>query len=106
MTGAESTTWNGPIKPWEWRLQPVATLFVTGHFRNNCHQWSMGLRTRYAGSKTRAGSRGRAQNVKISNAFKGLPVAVRPTSTDGLWDVFFMTHKIRQVDLREPAEYV
>jgi len=38
--------------------------------------------------------------VKISNAFKGLPVAVRPTSTDGLWDVFFMTNKLRQIDLR------
>jgi len=25
---------------------------------------------------------------------------VRPTGADGLWDVFFMTNKIHQIDLR------
>jgi transposase InsO family protein len=48
----------------------------------------------------------KGRNVKISTAFKGLPVAVRPANTDGLWDVFFMIHRICQIDLREPAEYV
>ena len=48
----------------------------------------------------------KGRNVKISTAFKGLPVAVRPTSTDGLWDVFFMANKLCQIDLREPAAYV
>ncbi len=46
----------------------------------------------------------KGRKVKISNAFKGLPVAVRPTSTDGLWDVFFMTNKIRQIDLRQRVD--
>ena len=46
----------------------------------------------------------KGRNVKISNAFKGLPVAVRPTSTDGLWDVFFMTNKICQIDLRQTVD--
>ena len=46
----------------------------------------------------------KGRNVKISTAFKGLPVAVRPTSTDGLWEVFFMTNKIRQIDLRQPVD--
>ncbi len=46
----------------------------------------------------------KGQIVKISNAFKGLPVAVRPTSTDGLWDVFFMTNKLCQIDLRQPVD--
>ena len=46
----------------------------------------------------------KGRKVKISTAFKGLPVAVRPTSTDGLWDVFFMTNKIRQIDLRQPVD--
>ena len=32
----------------------------------------------------------KGRNVKVGNAFKGLSVAVRPTSTDGLWEVFFM----------------
>ena len=43
----------------------------------------------------------KGRNVKISTAFKGLPVAVRPTSTDGLWAVFFMTNKLCQIDLRQ-----
>ncbi len=45
----------------------------------------------------------KGRNVKISTAFKGLRVAVRPTGTDGLWDVFFMTKKICQIDLRQPV---
>ena len=48
----------------------------------------------------------KGRQVKISTAFKGLQVAIRPTSTDGLWDLFFMTNRICQIDLREPAEYV
>jgi transposase InsO family protein len=39
---------------------------------------------------------------RVGNAFKGLPVALRPTAADGVWDVFFMTHLITQMDLREP----
>ena len=46
----------------------------------------------------------KGRNVKISTAFKGLPVAVRPTCTDGLWEVFFMTNKLCQIDLRQPVD--
>ena len=46
------------------------------------------------------------RQVKISTAFKGLQVAIRPTSTDGLWDLFFMTNRICQIDLRQPVKYV
>jgi len=42
----------------------------------------------------------KGRNVKVSTAFKGFPVVVRPTGADGLWDVFFMTNKIHQIDLR------
>ena len=45
----------------------------------------------------------KGRNVKVSTAFKGLSVAVRPTCTDGLWDVFFMTNKLCQIDLRHQA---
>lgn len=31
-------------------------------------------------------------------------VAVRPTLEDGVWDVIYCTTKIRQIDLRQPAE--
>jgi hypothetical protein len=46
----------------------------------------------------------KGRNVKISSDFKGFPVAVRPTSTDGLRDVFFITNKIRQIDFRQPVD--
>ncbi len=46
----------------------------------------------------------KGRNVKISTAFKGLPVAVRPTCTDGIWDVFFIINKICQIDLRQPVD--
>ncbi len=46
----------------------------------------------------------KGRNVKISTAFKGLPVAVRPTCTDGIWDVFFMTNKLCQIDLRQSVD--
>ncbi len=48
----------------------------------------------------------KGRKVKVSTAFKGLPVAIRPTDNDGLWDVFFMTNNLRQIDLRQQEEYV
>ena len=40
------------------------------------------------------------RRVRISKAFRGYPVALRPTTQDGLWDVYFCTHPIAQVDLK------
>ena len=40
---------------------------------------------------------------KVPKAFKGMPVALRPTTTDGVWNVFFATHEIAQFDLRHDA---
>lgn len=37
----------------------------------------------------------------IGGAFRGLYVALRPTTTDGLLDVFFCNHKIGKLDLRD-----
>ena len=34
---------------------------------------------------------------------KGMPVAIRPTTDDGVWNVFFATHQIAQLDLRHDA---
>lgn len=41
---------------------------------------------------------------KLGKAFRGLPVALRPTQEDRIWQVFFMTHVIAQVDLTIPDE--
>jgi transposase InsO family protein len=42
--------------------------------------------------------------VRLSKAFRGYPVALRPILPDGVWEVYFCAHKIAQVDLRtEPT---
>ncbi len=41
---------------------------------------------------------------KISKAFRGLPIALRPTTDDAIWQVFFMSHLIDQIDLSPPFE--
>jgi transposase InsO family protein len=40
----------------------------------------------------------------VGSAFRGLPVALRPTTTDGLFDVFFCHQKIKQLNLRCSTE--
>lgn len=40
---------------------------------------------------------------KIGKSFVGLPVAVRPTTTDGLFEVFFCHMKVRDIDLRDAS---
>ncbi|QHI99247.1 IS481 family transposase [Xylophilus rhododendri] len=43
----------------------------------------------------------RGRRYRVSNALRGLPVAVRPHGqTDGLFNVFFMHHWLQQIDLR------
>lgn len=42
---------------------------------------------------------------KVSNPLRGQSVAIRPDETrDGLYDVFFVHHKLMQIDLRMPSE--
>ena len=42
------------------------------------------------------------RDFKLSNALRGLPVAVRPKpAEDGCFEVFFMHHKLREIDLRQ-----
>lgn len=43
--------------------------------------------------------------VKVSKAFAGKTVALRPTSIDGVFEVFFRHQKIRTVDLHNTAVY-
>lgn len=42
---------------------------------------------------------------RISKAFRGLQVALRPTMEDGIWDVFFLTHSVAHIDLRNPDNH-
>jgi transposase InsO family protein len=40
------------------------------------------------------------RTFRISKAFQGYPVGLKPTSTDGVFDVLFCYHTINQIDLR------
>ena len=41
-------------------------------------------------------------SFKVAKAFKGKPVALRPTTTDGVWDVFFSSHPVAKINLAIP----
>jgi transposase InsO family protein len=40
------------------------------------------------------------RRLRIGKAFRGQRIALRPISEDGVWDVYFMTHRIARTDLR------
>lgn len=43
----------------------------------------------------------RGRTFKLANGLRGLPVAVRPQGqTEGLFDVFFLHHRLKQIDIR------
>lgn len=42
----------------------------------------------------------RGHTVKLSQAFAGLQVAVRPTAMDGIWKAVFMRFNVAKIDLR------
>jgi Integrase core domain len=42
----------------------------------------------------------RGQRVRVSRALSGYRVALRPTNTDGQWQIFFCQQRITSVDLR------
>jgi transposase InsO family protein len=44
----------------------------------------------------------RNREFRVGKAFRGYPVAVRPTVDDGLYEIYFATHRISFVDLRQP----
>jgi transposase InsO family protein len=48
----------------------------------------------------------RRHRFKIGKAFIGLPVAIRPTSSDGRFHVLFAHSVIRTIDLRSPLRHV
>jgi transposase InsO family protein len=45
----------------------------------------------------------RRRRLRIGQAFAGYRIALRPSTTDGIYDVYFATHHIGQVDLNRPG---
>ena len=41
----------------------------------------------------------KGHNYKVGRAFVGYPVAMRPTDTDGQMEIYFLHHRITQIDL-------
>lgn len=39
--------------------------------------------------------------VHLSKAFRGQPIGLRATTTDGVWDAYFCHQKVKTIDLRE-----
>ena len=48
----------------------------------------------------------KGRTFKVGRALRGYSVALRPTASDGVWSVWFMTHPIAEVDLRGPESLV
>jgi transposase InsO family protein len=44
----------------------------------------------------------RNREFRLGKAFRGHPVALRPTTQDGVYEVYFATHRISQIDLHQP----
>jgi transposase InsO family protein len=44
----------------------------------------------------------KGQSLRIGNAFHGYPIGLRPTTEDGLWEVYFCHQRIKSIDLRNP----
>ena len=47
----------------------------------------------------------RGRHFRLSKAFRGEAVALRPTLRDGIWEVFFGPHRIAQIDERESPDH-
>jgi transposase InsO family protein len=39
---------------------------------------------------------------RVGKAFRGQPVALRPTISDGVFDIYFATHRLLTIDLQQP----
>jgi transposase InsO family protein len=46
----------------------------------------------------------KGRHFRLSKAFRGEPVALRPTITDDLWEVYFGQHRIAGINLQEAPE--
>jgi transposase InsO family protein len=44
----------------------------------------------------------RNREFRVGKAFRGYPVALRPTVEDGVYEIYFATHRILTIDLRQP----
>ena len=46
----------------------------------------------------------KGHEIRLPRAFTGEQVALRPTTIDGVWDIVFISHRLAQIDLRQPVD--
>ncbi len=46
----------------------------------------------------------KGHEIRLPRAFAGEQVALRPTTIDGVWDIVFISHRLAQIDLRQPVD--
>ena len=46
----------------------------------------------------------RSRELHVGKAFRGQPVALRPTDEDGVFSVHFCAHRIATIDLRNQPQ--
>jgi transposase InsO family protein len=64
-------------------------------------EYAPGVQTRSVDQNGKINYRGRPW--KVGRAFVGQRIGLRPTNTDGLWEVIFLSHLIKTLDLRQPS---
>ena len=57
--------------------------------------------TRCAASMSPAASPFQGRRLRVGRAFTHKQVALRPTQTDGVWDVYFAIQRVKTIDLRD-----
>ena len=76
------------LRPFPERLPPIA--------------YGSGAHIRLVQGKGEISFRGRL--FPLTKALRGYPVALRPTTQDGRWRVYFCHQAISEIDLHHPAE--
>jgi transposase InsO family protein len=64
-------------------------------------EYAAGLTVRKVQQQGRFSLQGR--EFRVSKAFRGYPIGLQPTATDGVWTIWFGTHLIGQLDLHVPT---
>lgn len=65
-------------------------------------QYAVGVEVRRADQDGRMTYRG--QSYKIGHSFRHQLLGLRPSQTDGVMEVLFLTHVVKEIDLRQPKK--
>ena len=99
--GALSITLSVRMKRFPWPCRRHVINLVIAAIRNSCRPSNMVPLTSFAKSVSFGHIKYEGREYHVGSAFYGLHVALRQTTTDGLFDVYFCQHKIGVPDLMD-----